>query len=616
MRIGIIGAGRIANTMAITLQSVKGAECYAVAARDINRARDFADKYGFEKAYGSYLDMLSDPYVELVYIATPHSFHYEHIKLCLDHGKHVICEKPFTANAVQAQEVLAIAEERGLFITEAIWTRYMPMRDTINQIVRSGIIGKATSLSANLGYPLEHKKRMTKPELAGGALLDLGVYAINFASMVFGDEISGIFGECIKYETGVDAQETIMFSYADGKMASLYVTTMAQTDRRGIINGSNGYIEIENINNYESIRVYNLERRVIAEYAAPLQITGYEYEISASIRAILDNRLECIEMPHYEIIRMMQLMDSIRDAWGIKFPFEKKGMESEGEEDPYDNDSDKASSKQGKKTKGSVRMITEQTIKGGVSRNIADEKKKDIKTGNDISDDEIQKMIRSIPTPPIDKRGESKRSKAGKGKDSKEVVQYLSKKVEDIKSRPQGMRAGSLDEMREKLNDSSPESSKEEDQSGSFLGEIVLDKEKEIKGRRIEFIDAGVEDELFAMKRGESLGFAEDEGEKKTKRAPVTYVVNEDRIKEAEGKAYRDKAEKGDKEALKREEETEEKKIETIVDDSLMEERESIEQKKGSAIGRFFKSVFKSEDRGNENLDHEIMDEDDYGEDD
>ena len=328
MKIGIIGAGGIASRMAITLQPLKGAECYAIASRDIKRAQAFADKYGFERAYGSYADMLNDPRVELVYIATPHSHHYEHIKLCLNHGKHVLCEKSFCANAKQAEEVMLMAEDRGLLLTEAIWTRYMPMRETINKILKSGIIGTPTSLSANLGYPLQHVGRIIRPELAGGALLDVGVYVLNFASMIFGNELDSIAANCVKLDTGVDAQENIMLTYKDGKMASLYATILAQTDRRGHINGSDGYIEIENINNYETVRVYNLDRKIVGEYAAPTQITGYEYEVVSAMKAIREGRIECPEMPHIETLQMMQLMDSIRGAWGIVYPFEQAGYVS------------------------------------------------------------------------------------------------------------------------------------------------------------------------------------------------------------------------------------------------------------------------------------------------
>ena len=329
MNIGILGAGNIAATMATTLQSLKNVRCYAVAAREKKRAQAFADKFGFQVAYGSYVDMLSDPNVHLVYIATPHSHHYEHIKMCLKHGKHVLCEKAFTANAAQAEEVILEAREKGLLLTEAIWTRYMPMRLTIDAIIKSGIIGTPTSLSANLGYPLEHKERMVKLELCGGALLDLCVYPLNFASMVFGNDIVGISAECIKYKTGVDAQETVMLKYADGKMATIYATMLAQSDRRGIINGTNGYIEVENINNPESVKVYNLERRVVQEIVAPMQITGYEYEVISAIDAIMEGRVECPEMPHSETLFMMKLMDSIREAWGIKFPEEVEALQSE-----------------------------------------------------------------------------------------------------------------------------------------------------------------------------------------------------------------------------------------------------------------------------------------------
>lgn len=321
-KIGILGAGGIARVMAETVNGMEEAQCYAVAARDLGRAQKFAEEFGVEKAYGSYTEMLQDPQVELVYIATPHSHHYEHVKLCLEHGKHVLCEKAFTANAAQAEEILKIAEEKGLLLTEAIWTRYMPMRKTIDEVVASGIIGKITSLSANLGYVIEQNERIHAPELAGGALLDLTVYPLNFASMVFGDDIVKVDASCVKIDTGVDGQDNVMLTYRDGKMATLYTTIHAQTDRRGMINGSLGYIEIENINNYESMKVYDHDRKIIASYEAPEQITGYEYEVRAAIRAIREGKTECEEMPHAETIKMMKLMDRIRADFGIVFPFE------------------------------------------------------------------------------------------------------------------------------------------------------------------------------------------------------------------------------------------------------------------------------------------------------
>ena len=324
IRWGVIGLGYMAETFSCAIDGNKDGVVYAVASRSLDKAMTFAKNHGGCKAYGSYEKMVNDESLKLdvIYIATPVKYHYEHVKLCLEHGKHVLCEKAFTANAAQAEEILKMAEEKGLLLTEAIWTRYMPMRKTIDEVVASGIIGKVTSLSANLGYVIEQNERIHAPELAGGALLDLTVYPLNFASMVFGDDIVKVDASCVKIDTGVDGQDNVMLTYRDGKMATLYTTIHAQTDRRGMINGSLGYIEIENINNYESMKVYDLDRKVIASYEAPKQITGYEYEVRAAIRAIREGKTECEEMPHAETIKMMKLMDRIRADFGIVFPFE------------------------------------------------------------------------------------------------------------------------------------------------------------------------------------------------------------------------------------------------------------------------------------------------------
>ena len=204
MNVGILGAGNIAGKMACTLNGMKDATAYAVASRDLKRAQSFAKEYQMEKAYGSYEEMLADDKVDLVYVATPHSHHLEHGKLCISYGKPVLCEKAFTANAAQARELLDYAKEKGVFITEAIWTRYMPSRKIITDILESGELGDIHMLSANLGYSISHKERLVKPELAGGALLDVGIYPLNFASMFLGNDIVNITSACVKHETGVD----------------------------------------------------------------------------------------------------------------------------------------------------------------------------------------------------------------------------------------------------------------------------------------------------------------------------------------------------------------------------------------------------------------------------
>ena len=177
VKIAFMGVGGIAERMAPTLTGMifEGDQSicrYAVAARELDRACRFAQKHGFEKAYGSYDEMLEDGEVDLVYIATPHSHHYEHIKKCLAHGKHVLCEKAFTVNAAQAREVLALAEEKRLLLTEAMWTRYMPSMKIIKEIMDSGEIGKPMTICGNLSANLQHVARMTDPALAGGVLLD------------------------------------------------------------------------------------------------------------------------------------------------------------------------------------------------------------------------------------------------------------------------------------------------------------------------------------------------------------------------------------------------------------------------------------------------------------
>lgn len=323
MKVGIIGAGHIACKMVVALNGLDDTVvAYGVASRDLAKAEEFAKEWGFQKAYGSYEELVKDPDIDLVYIATPHSLHFEQAKLSLEHGKAVLCEKAFTMNAKQAKELTALAKEKKLLLAEAIWTRYMPSRKMIDDLVESGVIGKVTSLSANLGYVMEHKERMQRPELAGGALLDLGVYPINFASMVFGDKIKEISSTCVKTETGVDSQDSITIIYEDGRVAYLYATMLAQTDRQGVINGDKGYIEIQNINNCEEIRVFNLDREMTARYQVPEQINGYEYEVLACKKALEKGELECSQMPHEEIIRIMEVMDGLRKSWGVKFPGE------------------------------------------------------------------------------------------------------------------------------------------------------------------------------------------------------------------------------------------------------------------------------------------------------
>lgn len=322
MKFAILAPGKIAQKMAQAVSALQEVELYAVASRDYDRARAFAKQWGFAKAYGSYEDMLKDPEVELVYVASPHSHHYQHAKLCLEYGKHVLVEKAFTVNAAQAEALIRMAEDKGLLLAEAIWTRYMPSRKMIDDLLKSGVIGEARSLTANLGYVLTGKERLVKPELAGGALLDVGVYPINFALMVFGEKVENIVSTAILSPEGVDWMNSMTLTFEGGKMAVLHSSMLALTDRLGLICGDKGYIEVQNINNCEEIRVLNPDREITACYKVPEQINGYEYEVLACIKAIGEGRIECEEMSHAETLRVMKIMDALRRQWGLTFPCE------------------------------------------------------------------------------------------------------------------------------------------------------------------------------------------------------------------------------------------------------------------------------------------------------
>ena len=322
MNLAILGAGNIGHKMATTVKQMEDVTLYAVASRSLAKAKEFAEEYSIPKAYGSYEEMLQDPEIDLVYVCTPHSHHYEHMKLALEHNKHVLCEKAFTVNAKQAKEILDLGTKKGLLVAEAIWTRYLPMRTVLDQILARRVIGEVQTLTANLAYPVSHVERMWNPELAAGSLLDLSVYTINFAMMVFGNKIETINGVCTRTESGVDESNSITLTWAGGKMATLHASMKSVGDRRGAIFGSKGYIEFENINNCEGIRVYDKEYNLIETYKPFKQITGFEFQVEACKRAIEAKQTECEQMPHSEIINVMKVMDELRRQWGLVYPME------------------------------------------------------------------------------------------------------------------------------------------------------------------------------------------------------------------------------------------------------------------------------------------------------
>lgn len=323
MKIGFIGCGGISRTMANTINNMHNSEIelYAVAARDLDRAIKFKNEFGAKVAYGSYEELCKDKNVDLVYVATPHSHHYQHMMLALKNNKAVLCEKAFTMNAKQAESCINYAREHNLLLVEAIWTRFMPSRKIINDLISSDIIGKITSLNANLGYSIAHVERLQKPELCGGALLDVGVYPLNFALMCFGNDFSSIEASCLKSNLGVDYTNNFVLYYKD-KVAHLQSTMLASTDRNGFIYGDNGYIKVDNINNPQEITAFNKDHKAIKHIDVPKQVSGYEYQLLECNECLKKGLKEAPSMPLDETLFVMKTLDTIRAKMGIKYPME------------------------------------------------------------------------------------------------------------------------------------------------------------------------------------------------------------------------------------------------------------------------------------------------------
>lgn len=319
-KVGILGAGVIAGTIAETLNALDAFEPYAIASRDIQKAEEFGEKYNIAKRYGSYEELIADPDVELIYIATPHAFHAEQAKMCIEAGKPCLVEKSFTHNTATAEEVFALSEEKNVFCAEAMWTRCLPMYHLIMEALDKGVIGRVAHVATSLGFKIDTNERIIKPELAGGALLDLGVYPLNYLTMLVGAAPNAITSSCMRLETGVDGQETLQLRFPDGKSATALVTTLYEADNTAVVYGTSGYMVIENVLNPERFYVYQNGQPLINITKPETQISGYEYEFIAARNAIILGKNELAEMPHSETLRIMKLMDGLRKAWGVKFP--------------------------------------------------------------------------------------------------------------------------------------------------------------------------------------------------------------------------------------------------------------------------------------------------------
>ena len=323
MRVGIIGTGWIAEKAAITLNGMDNCEALAVGSRSLEKAVAFASKWGIAKAYGSYRELIEDPDVDLVYVGTPHSHHFDVTKEALLAGKPCLVEKAFMANYRQAKEIVDLAHDRKVFLAEAIWTRYQPVVGMVRQLMKDGRIGIPRLLTATLGYSMGEKPRIMRPDLCGGALLDLGVYALNFVRMFFPADIVSMESQCVKSDTGMDLTNAISMVLSDGMLCNLQSSAACVGDNIGVIAGTEGNLIIDNINNPQQITVNGPDRTYIETIHVPKQITGYEYQFAACRQALIDGLLEPREMPHAETLYVMQLMDGLRRKWGVRYPMDE-----------------------------------------------------------------------------------------------------------------------------------------------------------------------------------------------------------------------------------------------------------------------------------------------------
>ena len=321
-RVGIIATGWIAEKASITLNGLADCEAYAVGSRTLEKAQAFAQKWNIPKAYGSYSELIADPDIDLVYIGTPHSHHYDVTKEAILAGKPCLVEKAFMANARQTKEVLDLAHERKVFIAEAIWTRYQPAVKMVRDLISSGRIGTPRLVTATLGYSMGDKPRIMRADLCGGALLDLGVYALNFVRMFFPADIVSIESQCVKSDTGMDLTNAISLVLSDGILANVQSSASCVGDNIGVIAGTDGNLIIDNINNPQRITVNTHDREFVEDIHVPQQITGYEYQFLACRDALAEGLLEPREMPHAETLYIMQLMDDFRQKWGVHYPYD------------------------------------------------------------------------------------------------------------------------------------------------------------------------------------------------------------------------------------------------------------------------------------------------------
>lgn len=319
---GIVGLGSIANDFAQGLQVVPGARLAAVGSRSQEKAEAFGSRFDVPARYGSYADLAADPSVDIVYVATPHPMHAEDCLLCLSAGKAVLCEKPFTINAALAEQVIAFAREKRLFLMEGMWTRFFPAMARLRALLQEGAIGEPRLLQADFGFraDFDPESRLLNPALGGGALLDVGIYVLSLASMVFGAPTS-VEGLAAMGKTGVDEQMAATLSYAGGQLALLSAAVRTNTPQEAVISGTEGGLRVPR--HFWCPTRLTLERYGNEEEITfPKEGNGFNYEIAAVMDCLRAGRPESDVMPLEESLAIARTMDALRRKWGLQYPME------------------------------------------------------------------------------------------------------------------------------------------------------------------------------------------------------------------------------------------------------------------------------------------------------
>jgi predicted dehydrogenase len=324
VRWGILGTGGIARKFAEALTLLPDAKLVSVGSRTQAAADVFARTWKISHAYGSYREAANDPETDVVYVATIHPLHYENCLDCLKAGKAILCEKPFTINAAQAAEVVALARQKNIFLMEAMWTRYFPVFGKLRELLAENAVGEIRLVQADFAFkPANNpKERLYNRELGGGALLDIGVYPVSLASMVFGEAPRRILSSATIGPTGVDEQAAVLFEYDGGRQASLAFSFRFESPMEANIIGPEGRIRIERPWWYP--RALTLVRRGKEDekISLPYLGNGYPHEAAEVMDCLRAGRTESERMGLEETLRIMQTLDAIRSDWGLKYPGE------------------------------------------------------------------------------------------------------------------------------------------------------------------------------------------------------------------------------------------------------------------------------------------------------